>query len=222
MTEISYPTPPDIVAGTIPAATVDREGELKSLARMLGFDRIFFVNQIHSGIVLHCENSRIGQDGDAAICRETGTLLGVFTADCVPVLVYGNGFIGFIHAGWRGFRENIFTHFFSSVPENPEALHAIIGPAICGDCYEIGPETAEFFQPPELSRKSDGSFHLNLPALAHHTLLTTGFLPENIFLSDECTHSGPMQLHSHRKDGTPLRNISFIGVKNGYISQDQR
>ena len=213
MPQITYSTPPKIIAGTVPAKTTDREGELKQLARRLGFNHTFFVNQVHSGTVLRCENDRSGQDGDAVICRESDTLLGVFTADCVPVLVYGNGISGFIHAGWRGFQENIFSHFFSSIHEKPDALYAIIGPAICGNCYEIGPETAVFFQPPELSRKSDGSLYLDLPALAHATLLSMGMLSENIYLSTECTRCGRMKLHSHRRNSIPLRNISFIGQK---------
>jgi len=211
LAEINYPVPSGIIAGTVPATTTDREGELKHLAQRLGFNHAFFVNQIHSGIVLHCEKHPLGQKGDAAICRESGTLLGVFTADCVPVLIYGGKITGFIHAGWRGFRENIFAHFFSSAPEKPNTLHAIIGPAICGNCYEIGAETAGFFQSPELIQKPDGSFLLDLPALAHATLLAMGVLPENIYRSTECTRCGPMKLHSHRRNNTPLRNISFIG-----------
>lgn len=222
MAEIVYPAPPKIIAGTVPAETTERERELKRLARRLGFDRIFFVNQIHSGTVLRCKNDRPGQEGDAVICRESDTLLGVFTADCVPVLVYGNGITGFIHAGWRGFRENIFAHFFSSVPETSSGLHAIIGPSICGNCYEIGPETADFFQPPELIQEPNGSFHLDLPALARATLLAMGVLPENIYLSTECTRCGRMKFHSHRRDNTPLRNISFIGQKIGKSTRHHR
>jgi len=211
--EVTYPIPPGIVAGTFPARTADREMELKSLAEKLGFDHTFFANQIHSGIVLRCEDNRSGEDGDAALCRTSGTLLGVFTADCVPILVYGDKITGFIHAGWRGFRENVIARFFSSILEAPEDLNAIIGPAICGNCYEIGTETAAFFQPPELSRKPDGTFYLDLSALAYATLVDIGILPENIYRSTECTRCGHLKLHCHRRDNTPLRNISFIGLR---------
>ncbi|NOY23597.1 MAG: polyphenol oxidase family protein [Acidobacteria bacterium] len=222
MEELTYPTPPQIVAGTVPAQTADREKELKYLAQRMGFDRTFFVNQVHSGTVLHCKDNQAGENGDAAVCRESGTLLGVFTADCVPVLIYGNKITGFIHAGWRGFRENIFAHFFLSVPKEPENIHAIIGPAVCGNCYEIGPETADFFKSPELSRKTDGSFHLDLPALTYTTLLAMGVLPENIYLSTECTCCGPGKFHSHRRNSTLLRNISFIGQENGKSTRRNR
>jgi len=212
--EVTYPTPPGIVAGTVPAGTADREGELKSLAEKLGFDRIFFANQIHSGTVLRCKDNHPGEDGDAVICHGSGTLLGVFTADCVPILVYGDEIIGFIHAGWRGFRENVVEHFFTSISQKSNGLHAIIGPAICGNCYEIGPETAAFFQSPELSRKPDGTFYLDLSALTYATLVDIGILPENIYRSTECTRCGHLKLHCHRRDNTPLRNITFIGLRN--------
>jgi len=219
--EIIYPTPPGIVAGTVPAHTADREKELKSLAEKLGFDRIFFANQIHSGTVLRCKDNQPGEDGDAVICRSPGTLLGVFTADCVPILVYGNEITGFVHAGWRGFCANIIEHFFSSIPETTQNLRAIIAPAICANCYEVGTETAIQFRPPELNRKQDGKFYLDLPALAYATLLNMGLLRENIYQSTECTRCGLLRLHSHRRDGTPLRNISFIGLEKrknlGYL-----
>ncbi len=209
--EISYFAPSQIVAGTVPLKTADRENELRMLASRLGFEEVFFVNQIHSGTVLDCGVNTVGEDGDAVICRKRGTLLGVFTADCVPVLIYGPELVGFIHAGWRGFRQGIFRRFFSSLPGETESLHAIIGPAICGSCYEIGPETAAFFHTPELSRDLYGRFHLDLPALAKKRLISGGIPAGHFTISPECTRCGGMGLHSHRRNKTPLRNLSFIG-----------
>ncbi|NOZ14031.1 MAG: polyphenol oxidase family protein [Acidobacteria bacterium] len=208
---ISYSVPSEIVAGTLSLETADREGGLRALAGRLGFEKVFFANQVHSGDVLTCGLNAAGEDGDAVICREPGTLLGVFTADCVPVLVYGPELTGFIHAGWRGFRKDIFRHFFSFLPVEAETLHCIIGPAICGGCYEIGPETAAFFHSPELARDAHGRFYLDLPVLARNHLMSGGIPAGHIYLSRECTCCGGMGLHSHRRNGTFLRNLSFVG-----------
>ncbi len=211
MVKLNYPVPAGIVAGTIAAATRNREKELKQLAKIYGFKQIYYGHQVHSGTILRYGKDAAGTDGDAAFCDKKGVLLGVFTADCVPVLVFGEGIVGVIHAGWRGFRENIFAHFFSSIPVPLGKLQLIIGPAICGNCYEIGEETAVFFHPPELRVKAEKHFALDLPELTVSTLISLGALPKNIRMAGECTRCGKMGFHSYRKTGTPLRNISFIG-----------
>src|SRR5262245_16103786 len=65
------------------------------------------LNQIHSGTVLTInDTSAAGEpvEGDAAVTSIEGILVGVQTADCVPILIADTDAraVAAIHAGWRG------------------------------------------------------------------------------------------------------------------------
>ena len=111
------------------------------------------VKQIHSAIIHHIHQppSRL-LSGDGLITGEPGILLGIKTADCLPVLIADpeRRAIGAFHAGWRGTARRIVEkgvgemrkHFGS----NPRKLFAAIGPGIGACCYEIGDEVEREFE----------------------------------------------------------------------------
>lgn len=88
---------------------------------------------------------------DGQVTNESGVVLIVYGADCVPVFICDpvNRAVGVCHAGWRGTLGNIpkrtvelMQRSFGSRPEN---LIAVIGPSICKDCYEVSADVAEQF-----------------------------------------------------------------------------
>ncbi len=90
--------------------------------------------------------------GDASITNRPGLLLGVQTADCVPILLVDpkKRAVAAVHAGWRGTLRRMVIKVtgqmqmhFGSKPSN---LLAAIGPAIGGCCYEVGTEVAMEFK----------------------------------------------------------------------------
>ena len=203
-----------MVAGTVSGVHTDRVIDLEELRRDLGFSRTFSVNQIHSATIVHTDQSTPGSSADAIMCSETDILLGVFTADCTPVLIYGHELLAVIHAGWRGIHQRIFDVFFEELPVGVSNIHAIIGPTICADCYEVGPEFAGYFSPPYLSPGNHGHWHLDLPELAYASLTRLGVSDDRIYRSPDCTCCTAIGLHSHRKTRTLLRNISYIGFRS--------
>lgn len=106
---------------------------------------LVLLNQFHSAVV---RSSLVapeeGRKGDASLANEKGILLGVQTADCVPILLVDpkRKAIAAVHAGWRGTLARIAEktvgemrmHFGSK----PGDLLAAIGPSIGGCCYEVG------------------------------------------------------------------------------------
>jgi YfiH family protein len=91
------------------------------------------------------------QAGDGSLTNAPGLLLGIQTADCVPILLVDakKRAVAAVHAGWRGTLARIAQktvgemcmHFGS----NPADIFAALGPAIGGCCYEVGAElVAEF------------------------------------------------------------------------------
>lgn len=96
-------------------------------------------------------NSKSALQGDAIFTRESGVLLVVQTADCVPILFADtkNRAIAAIHSGWRGTLARIALKTLGRMKmefgTNPADVIAAIGPAIGRCCYEVGSEVASDF-----------------------------------------------------------------------------
>ena len=73
-----------------------------------------------------------------------GVGLVVLVADCVPVLLAGRGaggpVLGVVHAGRKGVQAGVVTvavDAMGSLGARPERTSALVGPAVCGRCYEV-------------------------------------------------------------------------------------
>jgi polyphenol oxidase len=89
--------------------------------------------------------------GDSSLTDSPGLLLGVQTADCVPILLVDpeKKAVAAIHAGWRGtlarIAEKTVGEMRKRFGSNPKDLLAALGPAIGGCCYEVGAELVTQF-----------------------------------------------------------------------------
>lgn len=81
-----------------------------------------------------------GPAADALVSNVPGLGLGVITADCAPVLFYGNGVAGAAHAGWRGAVAGVLEATISAMRAlgAAEQINAVIGPCIQQASYEVG------------------------------------------------------------------------------------
>ncbi len=111
------------------------------------------LRQVHSDII-HFVDSLPESPlvGDGLITNQPGLLLGIQTADCLPVILVDpkRRAVGVFHAGWRGTIQRIvekgvgeMRHHFGTQPRD---LKAAIGPGIHGCCYEVGPEVRDKFE----------------------------------------------------------------------------
>jgi YfiH family protein len=127
--------------------------------------------------------------------------LGVKTADCLPV-AFSNSHLklkGIIHAGWRGLARNIIQEATDKMRQLGEksisSTYFVIGPHICGKCYEVGSDVAEIFE--TLCKedginvdkvvkkgKQKGKFFISLSSFAYFLLRNLGI--KNIFISGIC------------------------------------
>jgi YfiH family protein len=80
---------------------------------------------------------------DAQLVRTPGAAA-VSVADCVPVFVaHPDGTVAIAHVGWRGTAGRIVTALVDRIVASGRRaadLYVHLGPAICGRCYEVGPE----------------------------------------------------------------------------------
>ncbi|MBZ5644683.1 MAG: peptidoglycan editing factor PgeF [Acidobacteriia bacterium] len=103
---------------------------------------------------------------DALATRAWGFLLGIQTADCVPILLADTRqrAVAAIHAGWRGTLARIAVKALGRMRmefgTKPADVVAAIGPSIGRCCYEVGAEVAQAFamQFPPAADWFDGPF----------------------------------------------------------------
>jgi polyphenol oxidase len=110
------------------------------------------LKQFHSDVI--CDFAHAPAEhcsGDASISNSANLLLGVQTADCVPILLVDpqKRAIAAVHAGWRGTLKRIVAKTIGRMEmqfgTRPANLLAAIGPSIGGCCYEVGTEVAAAF-----------------------------------------------------------------------------
>jgi YfiH family protein len=114
------------------------------------------LRQIHSSLLVHATavdaTREMPWKADGLMTDEPGILLGIQTADCIPVLVADRKrrVVAAFHAGWRGTVKRIVEAGvgrmrleFGSKPEN---LVAAIGPGIGACCYSVGEEVLSEFE----------------------------------------------------------------------------
>lgn len=113
-----------------------------------GVHRLASAHQVHGAAVALHEGDWHGwlrQRGvDGHVSTVPGTALAVTIADCTPVLIgHPRGAIAALHAGWRGAAARILDvglDLLTSLGFPAQECSVHLGPAICGPCYEVGPE----------------------------------------------------------------------------------
>jgi hypothetical protein len=216
--------------------------------RRLGAEgmRLKTVRQIHSNRV-YVLNEACARDtperpeADGLLTALAGQVLGVRTADCLPLLLIDRRgqAIATVHAGWRGTRQAIAAKAVQSMQANfgsePEALEAAIGPGIAVCCFEVGCEVAEQFDPslvvsppPKASQSrspadlpgssaEDPSVqprpHVDLVEANRRQLLEQGIPAHRIWSTDQCTCCQTGSFFSYRRDGDAARMLAFAGIR---------
>jgi polyphenol oxidase len=155
-----------------------------------------------------------GVDGHLTAAR--GVLLAVSVADCVPVSLVDplRRAVALVHAGWRGIASGIVEAAISLLSEARSEvagrLHLHCGPAICGTCYEVGPEVHRALnsgrRPPPHPEPID------LRDCVLERASAVGVLPRHCTISGHCTRCGDGGFFSHRA-GSPGRQMGVLGVK---------
>jgi polyphenol oxidase len=188
----------------------------------------FLLNQIHSDeiFILKDETQTREQvfkvNADAIMTHLNEIPIGVFTADCIPVLLYDPKLhvAAAIHAGRKGTLQGILNKSILAMKREygcqPQDLVAGLGLGIGSCCYEVDEnclnsfENKIPFESPFVKSQENGKFLLDLFAVNAKQAMDAGLLPENILRSDECTFCSPMNYFSYRREGKTGRILTFI------------
>ena len=181
--------------------------------------RLLSLQQVHGALVAEAPFEGT-PTADAALATAAGLILGIETADCLPVLLVdpARRFVAAAHAGWRGTAAGVVGHAVCALVAHgsrPQDLLAALGPGIGPCCYEVGnelrealgPASAAFFCPGPRERP-----HLDVRAANRAALERAGIPGEQIHSVDECTSCRGDLYYSYRRDGENAgRMISFVG-----------
>ena len=190
---------------------------------------LYTLEQVHGNeIHIVSQTSDWSEDtrphADGMVTAEAGKLLGIITADCVPILMVApqHGIVAALHAGWRGTDKTICTQAIDSLHTNwgvlPEQLWVAFGPAIGDCCYEVSQDVGE-----ALCRKwgesgkpawqpYGGKGLLDLRLVNRLQCEDVGIPPGQIQNVGPCTFCAKDEFFSYRRQGQQAgRQLSVIG-----------
>ncbi|HYW74636.1 MAG TPA: peptidoglycan editing factor PgeF [Pyrinomonadaceae bacterium] len=190
------------------------------------------VRVVHNRTEANQKPGVLGDDQycDALISQTPNVLLGVKTADCVPVLLGDPVTRAFaaVHAGWRGTSSSIVKQAIEQLAAEYGAqaadLRVAIGPAANACCYEVGSDVIGIFKERfphagELFASTrEGHARIDLHRANREQLLSAGVSADRIHLAPFCTMDRNDLFFSYRQEkklhGRVGRLMSVIGTRS--------
>lgn len=204
--------------GDAPALVAENR---RRLLAATGCGRIQWLHQTHGTEVFHAPAFPHGDAGDeaqgapadAVWTDAPGLALAVLVADCVPALLCdGEGsVVAAMHCGWRGATGGVIEATLATLPAPPHTLCAWLGPAICGQCYEVGADVHEHAGGgAAFTRVGRDKWRFDLPAYVAGRLTALGV--REVARSGLCSACDG-QFFSHRRDGVTGRMAAVIWMR---------
>lgn len=189
-------------------------------ASNMNMDKVVYLKQVHGDRIHIVDDFNYmdicGSFGDAIITKSRGIAIGVFTADCVPVLIAdeSTGTIAAVHGGWKGTKLNITGKVLKYMIEellcNPEHITVSLGPSIGPCCFEVKEDVADKFT---FVNNMDGNLYVDLWKENYSQVLKHSIPEKNIALGNLCSMCMDTMFYSYRRDkGLTGRLGSFIQI----------
>ncbi len=180
---------------------------------------VVLANQVHGDKVrvvtsADCAQGLYGHrayEADGLITDVPGAALVVFSADCIPVLLYDpvREVVAAAHAGWMGTALGIVTRAVEKMTSvygcDPASILAAIGPGISQCCFETHADVPDAMTaalgagaPDYVQTLGGGKYKVDLKGLNALRLRRAGLLPAHISIDPDCTVCHPEKYWSHR------------------------
>ncbi len=203
------------------------------------------LSQVHGNAVHRVDHSDIGRadaasaktppasaggrrEGDGMVTAAAGIVLGIFTADCVPILMVDadRHIAAALHAGWRGTLAGIAgegVRAMAALGARPPSIRAALGPSIGLCCFEVDAALADDFARliPGASAHAragrPGKAYLDLRAIIRDQLESEGVQTGSIVNAGPCSRCANDRYFSRRGatagglHQTSGLQMSFIG-----------
>ena len=169
--------------------------------------RFATASQVHGTRVVEHDGAWEGwlrvSEADGHFAPRSGTAMAVTIADCVPIFIaHPEGAIALLHSGWRGTAARIIDRALAAFSRQGLAaadLRMHLGPAICGECYEVSAEVATALTGIAVANAElavSGPRHIDLRAIIASHARESGV--SHITTSRWCTRSDNARFFSHR------------------------
>lgn len=206
--------------GDAPGAVIEN---LRRVAAAGGYEArdLRRVRQVHGREVLRATLLQEGSEADALWARvgDGPLVVGVLTADCVPVLLADRAgtAVAAIHSGWRGTAQDVVGATVAALAADGVAageLVAAIGPCIEVEAFEVGEEVARAFAPEFVRRDLGPRPHVDLVQAVRSQLVDAGVPKDSIERVGTCTCRNPERYFSYRRDGAGIgQMLAFVGFR---------
>ncbi len=214
--------------GDVPQRVSENWGRLETAATLPAHGWAL-LSQVHGARVERvatgggsCHHRRNHPEADGLATASKGVVLGVLTADCLPVIlaVPGGSAVAIAHAGWRGTLAGVVPEavreLCACTGAEPRDLLAAIGPSIGLCCLQVGGEVHAAFHrrwgaahSRRILKKSD-PWHLDLQTANLLQLRAAGVLSGNVATAQFCTCCRKDLFFSYRRDGRTGRMLNFV------------
>ena len=175
-----------------------------------------WLRQVHGVNVVDAAAAVQGVAADASFTTRKNVVCAVMAADCMPVLLAGEGgeAVGIAHAGWRGLCAGVIEATIAAMRVPPARLLAWLGPAIGPEAYEIGADVRDAFLQRDAQSATaftptrPGHWRLDLYAIARQRLAAQNVA--RVYGGGFCTASDPARFFSYRRDQASGRMAAAI------------
>jgi len=202
----------------------------KHLAKILDFEpsRLTCAQQVHGNMAkfVDAKDAGKGADGYETAIKNTdglatdisGITLGMFFADCLPVVLVSlePRVVAIAHAGYKGLLGGVVEQLIQKISLKAETgrLLAFLGPAIGTCCYHVENNRIEKFRQKFPGAVNKNDISLDLKKIAKHILIEEGLTPGNIYQSSFCTCCSNDLFFSYRRNSTTGRHAAIISIKD--------
>lgn len=177
-----------------------------------GGARLASATQVHGTRVVVHNSQWVGwlrvDEADGHACIDRGLALVVSVADCVPVFIaHPSGAVAILHSGWRGTAARIVDRGIEALAQrglSVAELRVHLGPAICGQCYEVG---GDVYRQLTGREPSGAAARVDLRSMIADHAYAAGV--RHITTSAFCTRCDNDRFYSHRA-GDAGRQIAVV------------
>jgi polyphenol oxidase len=174
-----------------------RESDLIEVKKYLGASEVCLLHQVHSSIVVRVDkNHKTKIEADGSITTEPNLAIGVYTADCIPILLYDQEqtIVASLHCGWQGLVKGIIQNGAKELANlGKRDIKCIMGPSIGAQSYFVNkehmdrmgsmdPNSIQFFKP------FNDRLICDLRTYARFLLEQQGIQVVKSYDLDTCTH----------------------------------
>lgn len=181
------------------------ERSKSSLTKLLAVSKIAFMKQVHGN-----EVQLIGDSGsdlpeaDGLVTNQKSIALAVQIADCLPLLLQSDVAVAAVHVGRKGLLNGVAINAVNALKEfGAKNINGVVGPHICGNCYEVDQYMFDQIIKEHPACKSTGR-NLNLFAGLAAQISQIPLVNLNI-----CTLENP-NYFSYRRGGESGRQVGVI------------